>query len=84
MQEYDEHLGKLAKITWRDSYTEGNTGGNNIDDMRTDCVWESYGIIVKDTDLFLSIAGGSEKTQTGMYDHILSIPWTQILEWEEV
>lgn len=77
--------GDLVVVWWRDSFS--NHDENSLTDVQDDCRWFSVGFVARKTDLFLTIITGVQDTSTdGLHtvDNVLSIPWTQIIEWEVV
>lgn len=78
-------LGDLVIVQWRDSFADH--GESNLDDHKRDCRWYSVGWVIRKTPLFITIAGGIQETKVGgerTADNLLSIPWTQVIDWETV
>lgn len=78
-------IADLVMIEWRDSFSEHDQ--SSLDKLPKDCRWSSVGWVVRMTDTFVTIAGGVELTTVSReekFDNLLSIPWTQVLDYKKV
>lgn len=77
-------LGDIVALEWRDSFA--HYGQKEIKDIDEDALWMSVGIVVRITELFVTLSHGICLTgeSKGDVDNALSIPWTQVLTIEKV
>jgi hypothetical protein len=75
----------LIVFEWRDSH--GDHAQASLHKHPDDCRWISVGWVVKQTDLFLTVACGVQVTTQAdgeNLDYLLSVPWTQVIDWKKV
>lgn len=70
-------IGKVVRFRWRDSF-QGEFE-ENLADLDTDVIWNAVGLVVRQTDLFLTITYGTQEGKDYNLHSPLSVPWTQIL-----
>jgi hypothetical protein len=71
------YLHKVIRLKWRDSFE--NNGLTSLKDLGDDCIWESFGAVIRESDLFITIAFQRELTDPMEYGDVLSVPWTQVI-----
>lgn len=70
-------LGKIVSFKWRDSF-QGDFE-EELPDIDEDVIWQAVGVVVRETDLFLTITYGVQEGKPHNLHSPLSVPWTQIL-----
>lgn len=76
---------RLILVEWRDSFADH--GQTNLLSHDEDARWISVGWVVRMTDLFLTIITGMQVEGgdgSPQVDNALSIPWTQVVDWDYV
>lgn len=71
------YLHKVIRLKWRDSFQD--IGLTSLKDLGEDCIWESFGAVIRESDLFITIAFQRELTKPTEYSDVLSVPWTQVI-----
>ena len=65
-------LHKIIRLQWRDSFQDN--GQISFKDIGDDCIWESFGTVIRESNLYITIAFHHELTNPTEYADVLSVP----------